>query len=78
MPRSAAHSTRCAAYDGVSTAASGSKQLDRADERSVFPVPTGMWQRPIRSNAASAAPATNGPALYVDTIRCPALMPDAA
>ena len=29
--------------------------------RSVFPVPTGMWQRPMRSNAASAAPATNGP-----------------
>ena len=31
--------------------------------RSVLPVPTGMWQRPMRSNAASAAPATNGPAL---------------
>ena len=31
--------------------------------RSVFPVPTGMWQRPMRSNEASAAPATNGPAL---------------
>ena len=29
--------------------------------RSVLPVPTGMWQRPMRSNAASAAPATNGP-----------------
>ena len=32
MPRSCAHSTRCAAYDGVSTAASGSEHLDRADE----------------------------------------------
>ena len=30
--------------------------------RSLLPVPTGMWQRPMRSNAASAAPATNGPA----------------
>ena len=29
--------------------------------RSVLPVPTGMWQRPMRSKAASAAPATNGP-----------------
>jgi hypothetical protein len=46
--------------------------------RSVLPVPTGMWQSPIRSNAASAAPAANGPALYVETIRCPAAMPLAA
>jgi hypothetical protein len=44
----------------------------------VFPVPTGTWTRPIRSNDASAAPATNGPALYVETIRSPARTPDAA
>ena len=31
--------------------------------RSVLPVPTGMWVSPMRSNEASAAPATNGPAL---------------
>jgi hypothetical protein len=46
--------------------------------RSVLPVPTGMWQRPMRSNAASAAPAANGPALYVVTIFCPRAIPDAA
>ena len=33
---------------------------------------------PMRSNEASAAPATNGPALYVETMRWPAAMPDAA
>ena len=33
----------------------------RCSSRSVFPVPTGMWQRPMRSKAASAAPAANGP-----------------
>ena len=44
----------------------------------MFRVPTGMCVRPIRSNAASAAPATNGPALYVLTIRWPAEMPEAA
>jgi hypothetical protein len=32
----------------------------------------------MRSKAASAAPATNGPALYVDTIRWPAAIPEAA
>jgi hypothetical protein len=32
----------------------------------------------MRSKLASAAPAANGPALYVETIRCPARMPDAA
>ena len=42
---------------------SGSSCSIASISRSVFPVPTGMWQRPIRSNAASAAPATNGPAL---------------
>ena len=44
----------------------------------MFPVPTGTCVRPMRSNEASAAPATNGPALYVETIRCPASMPEAA
>ena len=38
-------------------------RLTAAISRSVFPVPTGMWQRPMRSNASNAAPATNGPAL---------------
>ena len=61
--RSAAHSIRYAAYDGVSTAASGRSRSIASARRSVLPVPTGMWQRPIRSNEASAAPATNGPAL---------------
>jgi hypothetical protein len=37
-----------------------------------------MWTSPIRSNAASAAPATNGPALYVETMRWPATTPEAA
>ena len=76
--RSAAHSTRCAAYDGVSTAASGLSCSIARTSRSVLPVPTGMWQRPMRSKAASAAPATNGPALYVETIRWPAATPEAA
>ena len=58
-----ADSMRYAAYDGVSTAASGCSRSIASSSRSVLPVPTGMWQRPIRSNAASAAPATNGPAL---------------
>ena len=61
--RSAAHSTRWAAYDGVSAAAVGRSSSIACTRRSVLPVPTGMWRRPIRSNAASAAPATNGPAL---------------
>jgi hypothetical protein len=49
-----------------------------SSSRSVLPVPKGMWQSPMRSKAASAAPATNGPALYVVTIRWPAAMPEAA
>ena len=52
IPRSSVHSTRCAAYDGVSTAASGRSTSIARTSRSVFPVPKGMWQRPIRSNAA--------------------------
>jgi hypothetical protein len=32
----------------------------------------------MRSNDDSATPATNGPALYVDTIRCPAAIPEPA
>ena len=42
------------------------------------PVPTGTCTRPSRSNDASAAPATNGPALYVETMRWPARIPEAA
>ena len=61
--RSAAHSTRWAAYEGVSTATSGRRSSIAAARRSVFPVPNGMWQRPMRSKAARAAPAANGPAL---------------
>ena len=61
-----------------SYAASGRRSCTASVRRSVFPVPTGMWQRPIRSKAASAAPATNGPALYVLTMRWPAAIPDAA
>ena len=56
----------------------GPQALDRRSSRSVLPVPKGMWQSPMRSKAASAAPAANGPALYVVTIRWPAEMPDAA
>ena len=63
MPRSAAHSTRWAAYEGVSTTASGRRSRTACISRSVLPVPTGMWLSPSRSKAASAAPATNGPAL---------------
>ena len=57
----AAHSTRYAAYDGVSTTASGRSSSTARISRSVFPVPTGMWQRPMRSNAASAAPGDERP-----------------
>ena len=39
------------------------KELTAAIRRSVFPEPTGMTQRPRRSNASSVAPATKGPAL---------------
>ena len=63
MPRSSAHSTRWAAYEGVSTAASGRSRRRASISRSVLPVPNGRWQRPMRSNAASAAPAAKGPAL---------------
>ena len=63
IPRSSADSIRYAAYDGVTTTASGPSSSIASSSRSVFPVPTGMWQRPIRSNAARAAPATKGPAL---------------
>jgi hypothetical protein len=37
-----------------------------------------MWQAPMRSKDASAAPAANGPALYVVMTRVPRPMPDAA
>ena len=78
MPRSAVHSATCAAYEGVSTAALGDNAPIVCTRRAVFPVPNGRWLRPIRSNAASAAPAANGPALYVVTTRSPAATPDAA
>ena len=56
-------SARCAAYEGVRTTASGFSVSIARIRRSVFPVPTGMCTSPMRSNAASAEPATNGPAL---------------
>ena len=43
MPRSAARSTRWAAYDGVSTTAAGASSSIARTSRSLFPVPTGMW-----------------------------------
>ena len=52
-----------------SYAASGSSSWNARTRRSVLPVPTGTWHSPMRSNDASAAPAANGPALYVETIR---------
>jgi hypothetical protein len=60
------------------TAACGCRRSIASSSRSVLPVPTGMWQSPSRSKDASAAPAANGPALYVETMRCPAAMPLAA
>src|SRR5215207_3455134 len=42
--RSAAHSTSCAAYDGVRTTAWASSCSIASTRRSVWPVPTGMWQ----------------------------------
>ena len=45
----------------MSTAASGRNWSIASISRSLLPVPTGMWHSPMRSNAASAAPATNGP-----------------
>src|SRR4029453_7154901 len=56
-------SARYAAYDGVNTTASGLRSSTAFTNRSVLPVPTGIWTRPVRSKAASAAPATNGPTL---------------
>ncbi len=61
--RAGSRSTRCAAYEGVITTASGRSRSTAVRRRSVFPVPTGTCVRPMRSNEASAAPATNGPAL---------------
>ena len=60
------------------TTASGPSVSIAWTSSAVFPVPTGMCTRPIRSKAASAAPATNGPALYVETIRWPGSTPEAA
>ncbi len=71
-------SARYAAYDGVSTTASGFSDSIARTRSSVFPVPTGMCTSPMLSKAASAAPATNGPALYVETIRWPGSTPEAA
>ncbi len=56
-------SARWAAYEGVMTTASGSSVSIARTSSALFPVPTGMCTRPMRSKAASAAPATNGPAL---------------
>ena len=63
LERSKSRSSRYAAYDGVRTTASGRSTSTARISRSVFPVPTGTCTRPSRSNDASAAPATNGPAL---------------
>src|SRR3984957_18846785 len=63
LPHAAAHSARCRAYEGVIATTVGLRSSTAATSRSVFPDPTGIWQRPSRSNAPSAAPATNGPAL---------------
>ncbi len=62
-PRRSWFSARYAAYEGVSTTASGLSSSTARSNRSVFPVPTGTCVSPMRSNASSAAPATNGPAL---------------
>ena len=43
--------------------ASGRMICSARARRSVFPVPTGMWQTPRCAKVSSAAPATNGPAL---------------
>ena len=48
---------------GVATTASGCRRSIAISTRSVLPVAIGMWQAPMRSNDASAAPAANGPAL---------------
>ena len=55
-----------------------SQALDREQQPLRVPRPDGNVKRPIRSKAARAAPATKGPALYVETMRCPAVRPDAA
>lgn len=56
----------------------GLEELDREHQALGVPVPSGTSERTMRSNEASAAPATNGPALYVETIRWSAVMPDPA
>ena len=48
--RRSARSEGSAAYEGVRTTASGRSSSIAASRRSVFPVPTGMCVRPIRSN----------------------------
>ena len=56
--------SRWAAYDGVSTTASGSERLDRAHERARVPgADRDVHEADARRRRASAAPATNGPAL---------------
>jgi hypothetical protein len=45
------------------TTASGFSSSMACISRSVLPVPSGIWQSPSLSKEASAAPATNGPAL---------------
>jgi hypothetical protein len=60
------------------TTASGSSVSIARTSSALFPVPTGMCVSPIRSKAARAAPATNGPALYVETMRWPGSTPEAA
>ena len=62
-PRRSKLSARYAAYDGVSTTASGFRSSIASISRCVLPVPTGTCVSPMRSKLASAAPATNGPAL---------------
>ena len=54
------------------------KQLDRAHEPLRVPRADGDMAEADQVDEASAAPATNGPALYVDTMRSPAEIPDAA
>ncbi len=58
----AATSAMCSAYEGVQASASGCSRSTAASSLSVLPTPTGMCTVPIASNAASDAPATNGPA----------------
>ena len=66
-------------------------RIGRSEHRSLGPQALDRKQQPLRVSradgdvaeadeveAASAAPATKGPALYVETMRCPAVMPAAA